>query len=66
MLLFYRRNERLTTRTKIFANQAKVCRITTPGTVLTFDPQTGATRAGVSAVLRRFMEIAIDPLTAQG
>ena len=31
-----------------------------------FDPQASATRAEVSAVLRRFVEIIIDPATAQG
>lgn len=31
-----------------------------------FDPQKNATRAEVSAVLRRFMEIVIDPTTATG
>ena len=31
-----------------------------------FDPQAGATRAEVSAVLRRFVELVIDPTTAQG
>lgn len=31
-----------------------------------FDPQGNATRAEVSAVLRRFVELVIDPATAQG
>lgn len=31
-----------------------------------FDPQAGATRAEVSALLHRFVEVIIDPATAQG